>query len=113
MADSELMSLDELDKVSGGSYDEILKDLRLFGAIGLITKKQVPAKVDSRNFVEMNRLAFEIWQKIGVNVRGRENADNRYNLPADGAQYGNTRQGALDYAIYQSGRGDLDISAYL
>ena len=117
MADSkETMSMEELDHVAGGNYNEILKDLRAFAAIGLITNDQVPANVDASNFSAMNRLAFETWQKVGVTMQGHEGVTNSYILPstatATGA-YGNTRSGALNYAKYQSGRGDLDISSYL
>ena len=109
----EMMSMDELDHVAGGNYVEILKDLKLFGAIGLIPQDQVPANVNSSNFEEMNRLAFETWQKVGVTMSGHEGVTNGYTLPADGAAYGNSRSGALNYAKYYSGRGDLDISKYL
>ena len=118
MADNneELMSMDDLDHVAGGNYNEILKDLRAFAAIGLITNDQVPANVDASNFSAMNRLAFETWQKVGVTMQGHEGVTNSYTLPttatATGA-YTNDRSGALNYAKYQSGRGDLDISAYL
>ena len=113
MADSELMSLDELDNVSGGNYVEIMKDLKMFAALGLISKKQVPAKVDCTNFIETNQLAFETWKKVGVNVQGSEGRRNTYTLPSQAASFGSDRQAALAYAKQQSGRGDLDLSSYL
>ena len=113
MAESEIMSLEELDRVAGGNYVEILKDLKLFGAIGLIDKKQVPAKVDCTNFEETNRLAYETWRMIGVNVQGSEGRRNTYTLPSQAASFGSDRQAALAYAKQQSGRGDLDLNSYL
>lgn len=114
MADGkETMSMDELDHVSGGNYVEILKDLRAFAAAGLISQDQVPANVDSSNFVAANRLAYDTWRNIGVTMQGKEGLTNTYTLPSGGQDYGNTRVGALNYMKSQSGRGDFDLTPYL
>ena len=100
MADNknEMMSMDELDHVAGGSYVELERDMRFLGALGIINKGKIPAGgVNENNFDDVSKLVHEAWGKFGVNMTGQEN----------------NRAGALAYAKYTSGRSDVDINNFM
>lgn len=110
----EVMSDAELENVSGGSYVELLKDMKFFAALGLIDPADVPKTVDYSNFNEINRTVYEKWQEhFGINMSGREGGPNGYTLPADGKAFENTRRGALNYAKYMSKRGDITVGNFV
>lgn len=109
---NEVMSMDELDHVAGGSYTELEKDARYLNALGLISKSRIPAGgVNESNFDEVNKLVYEGWAKVGIIMNGSEGR-NSYTLPAGAESYGNNRAGALAYAKYISGRGDVDPNRF-
>lgn len=109
----EVMSDAELDNVSGGNYVELQKDMKFFAALGLIDPADVPKTVNYSNFNEVNRTVYEIWQQFKINMSGSEAVQNGYTLPADGQAFGNTRRGAMNYAKYRSGRGDVNPDNFI
>ena len=110
---NEVMSMDELDHVAGGSYEELEKDLRFLGALGIINKGKIPAGVNEGNFDDINKLVHEAWAKFGVNMNGQEGLTNSYSLPTAASSFGNNRAGALAYAKYTSGRSDVDVNNFM
>ena len=109
---NEMMSMDELDHVAGGSFVETEKDLRFLSALGLINASEIPAAVDKNNFDAVNKIVSEAWSKLGINMTGSE-VLNDYTVPAGAGTYGNNRAGALGYAKYISGRADIDINRFM
>lgn len=110
---NEVMSMDELDHVAGGSYAEIEMDMRFLNALGFISKSQIPTEgVNESNFDRVNKLVYEAWAKSGIIMRGTEGGLNSYTLPAGAESYGNDRMAALRYAAYINKRNDVDPERY-
>lgn len=110
---NEVMSMDELDHVAGGSYIELEKDMRFLSAMGLLNKSRIPAGgVNESNFDEVNKLVYETWAKSGVIMNANEAGLNSYTLPAGAESYSNNRMGALAYVAYINGRGDVHPENY-
>lgn len=107
------MSMDELDNVAGGNYVELQKDMKFFAALGLIDPADVPKTVNYSNFNEINRTVYETWQQFKINLSGSEAVQNGYTLPANAQAFGNTRRGAMNYAKYLSGRGDVNVDNFI
>ena len=109
----EVMSEAELDNVAGGNYVELQKDMKFFAALGLIDAADVPKVVNYQNFNDINRTVYETWQQFKINLSGSEAVKNGYTLPSDAQAFGNTRRGAMNYAKYMSGRGDVNVDNFI
>ena len=106
------MTDSELEAVSGGSYSEIEKDLKLFNRLGLYTKA-VPNVINADNFDEYRTIVEQLWAKADIQVTTRDAKLNSYTLPKEAASYKNNRAGAVGYMIYLSERPNIDEKEYL
>ena len=106
------MTDEELDVIVGGNYTEVEKDLKLFKRLGLYTKA-LPNVINADNFDEYRTVIEEIWNKADISVTTRDAKFNSYSLPKEAEKYQNTREGAVNYMIYLSGRKNVDPKEYI
>ena len=106
MKDFEMMSMEELDGISGGNYVEMEKDLKLFKALGRYDGP-IPNIINTSNFAEYSAILTDLWKNTGDGVTFDPNEGKLNGYKIDGknpGKYANNRKSAINYAIANSGR---------
>lgn len=106
MKDFEMMSMEELDGVSGGNYVEMEKDLKLFKTLGRYDGP-IPNIINTKNFAEYSAILTDLWKNTGdgVSFDPNEGKLNGYKIDGENpSKYANNRKSAINYAIANSGR---------
>ena len=110
--DEEILSLEELDGVSGGSLKEMYSDIEFLHAVGFNIELRSSQYIYSY-FKEVSRELRATWGQAGVRCKTLSNGDYTRNVYTDTSGSVITREEAMAKAMEFKKNKSIDINKYI